>query len=201
MNTFISMIASGNTHNTDELLYSLIQKGDKAAFDMLFLRYYPALCAYGKQFVEMEDAEEIVQDVMLWLWENSESANMETSLQQYLFRSVKNKCITLINKNILKQKVNHILQSEMQEIFGDPDFYIVEELTLNIDKAIRKLPESYRIAFEMSRFQHKTYQEIATELNISPKTVDYRIQQSLKILRIELKEYLPLIIIASLDKW
>lgn len=201
MNTFISMIGFGDRHHTDELLYSLIQKGDKTAFDMLFLKYYPALCAYGKQFVEMEDAEEIVQDVMLWLWENKESTIVETSMQHYLFRSVKNKCITLINKNILKQKVNHILQSEMQEIFGDPDFYIVEELTQNIDKAIRKLPESYRIAFEMNRFQNKTYQEIANELEISPKTVDYRIQQALKILRRELKDYLPLIILGSLDKW
>lgn len=190
----------GTQQSDDKVLYSAIQMGDKAAFDALFLKYYPVLCAYGKQFVEIEDAEEVVQDVMLWLWENREVHIIETSLQQYLFRAVKNRCLTLINKNILKQKVNNILHDEMQEIFGDPDFYVVEELTQRIEEALGKLPESYRIAFEMNRFQNKTYKEIASELEISPKTVDYRIQQALKILRSELKDYLPLIIIMNLDK-
>ena len=68
------------------------------------------------------------------------------------------------------------------------------ELTQKIEKAILNLPESYRVAFEMHRFQNKTYQEIAEELNISSKTVDYRIQQALKQLRKELKDYLPLLL-------
>lgn len=80
------------------------------------------------------------------------------------------------------------------ELFEDPDFYIIDELTQKIEKAILNLPESYRIAFEMHRFQNKTYQEIAEELNISSKTVDYRIQQALKQLRKELKDYLPLLL-------
>ena len=71
---------------------------------------------------------------------------------------------------------------------------IIEELTQKIEKAILNLPESYRVAFEMHRFQNKTYQEIAEELNISSKTVDYRIQQALKQLRKELKDYLPLLL-------
>ena len=70
----------------------------------------------------------------------------------------------------------------------------MEELTQKIEKAIRDLPESYRVAFEMHRFQNKTYQEIAQELNVSSKTVDYRIQQALKQLREELKDYLPLLL-------
>ena len=69
-----------------------------------------------------------------------------------------------------------------------------KELTQKIEKAILNLPESYRVAFEMHRFQNKTYQEIAEELNISSKTVDYRIQQALKQLRKELKDYLPLLL-------
>ena len=56
------------------------------------------------------------------------------------------------------------------------------------------LPENYRQAFEMNRFQDMTYKEIASHLNISSKTVDYRIQQALKILRIKLKDYMPLLI-------
>lgn len=55
------------------------------------------------------------------------------------------------------------------------------------------MPETYRVAFEMSRYQDMTYKEIAEELDVSAKVVDYRIQQALKILRTELKDYLPLI--------
>ena len=184
----------------DNTLYASIQKGDKAAFNTLFLKYYPMLCAYGKQFVELEDAEEVVQDIMLWLWENREMQVFDTSLQQYLFRAVRNRCLTLINKNMLKQRISNVLHEEMQEVFGDPDFYVVEELTQRIEEAISRLPESYRVAFEMNRFQNKTYQEIASELGVSAKTVDYRIQQALKILRVELKDYLPLVILVTIDK-
>lgn len=171
-----------------------MQQGDKGAFDALFIRYYAMLCAYARSFVSLEDAEEAVQDTMLWMWENRQTNDIQTSLHHYLFRAVKNKCFTLINRNCLRYQIENILTAEMQEVFEDPDFYILEELTQKIEKAIRNLPESYRIAFEMNRFQNKTYQEIATELNVSAKTVDYRIQQALKQLRIELKDYLPLLL-------
>ena len=96
--------------------------------------------------------------------------------------------------NSLRFQIENILTPDIQELFEDPDFYIIEELTQKIEKAILNLPESYRIAFEMHRFQNKTYQEIAEELHISSKTVDYRIQQALKQLRKELKDYLPLLL-------
>lgn len=78
--------------------------------------------------------------------------------------------------------------------YDDPNFYIEEELIHKIEKSIMDLPENYRQAFEMNRFQDMTYKEIASHLNISSKTVDYRIQQALKILRIKLKDYMPLLI-------
>ena len=61
-----------NRTKEDILLLSQLQQGDKKAFNTLFRRYYPILCAYAHRFVDLEDAEEIVQDVMLWLWENRE---------------------------------------------------------------------------------------------------------------------------------
>lgn len=81
----------------------------------------------------------------------------------------------------------------MEQLYEDPDFYIVEELAGKIETAIMRLPESYREAFELNRFQNMTYNEIAFKLGVSPKTIDYKIQQALKILRHELKEYLPLL--------
>lgn len=117
---------------------------------------------------------------------------IETSTKSYLFKIVKNKCITLINRNKLKDEITKKLSSQEQYIYDDPDFYIVEELTEKIKVALSHLPENFKNVFEMNRFHNMTYKEIAEELGISPKTVDYRIQQSLKQLRLELKDYLPL---------
>ena len=67
----------------DKHLLSAMQEGDKDAFNTLFRRYYPMLCAYCHRFVDLEDAEEIVQDIMLWLWENRNIQIINTSLSTY----------------------------------------------------------------------------------------------------------------------
>jgi len=76
----------------------------------------------------------------------------------------------------------------------DPDFYIPGELMEQLDHAIKNLPEDYRNAFEMNRFDEMTYKEIAEKLDVSEKTIAYRISQALKILRKELKDYLPFLL-------
>lgn len=187
------MLSDITNNITDEVLFEKIQAGDVKAFDILFIRYYPLLCAYAKQFVDFDDGQEIVQDVMVWFWENSSMQVIESSPKNYLFRAVKNRCLTLINRNELKQRVVSSMYENQQSQYEDPDFYIVEELTRNIENALSRLPETYREAFEMNRFQNMTYNEIAQKLNVSSKTVDYRIQQALKLLRVELKDYLPLL--------
>lgn len=187
------MLSKITDNITDEVLFEKIQAGDVKAFDVLFMRYYPLLCAYAKQFVDFDDGQEIVQDVMVWFWENSSMQVIESSPKNYLFRAVKNRCLTLINRNELKQRVVSSMYENQQSQYEDPDFYIVEELTRNIENALSRLPETYREAFEMNRFQSMTYNEIAEKLNVSSKTVDYRIQQALKLLRVELKDYLPLL--------
>ena len=175
-------------------LFEPIRAGDKKAFDTFFLKYYPILCAYATPFVGADDAEEIIQDLMVWLWESRENIIVGTSLPNYMFRAVKNKCINHISKTRLHDQVHECLQNNIQSQFEDPDFYIVEELTQKIDEALARLPETYREAFILNRIEGKTYNEIAALLNISSKTVDYRIQQALKNLRVHLKDYLPLLL-------
>ena len=89
-------------------LYSLFRKGDRKAFDTLFLKYYSILCAFGKYYIPIEDAEEVVLDIMTWLWENREFQIIETSLRSYLFMAVRNRCLDLISKNRQKDVVMSI---------------------------------------------------------------------------------------------
>lgn len=180
--------------SSELVLFESICKGDKKAFDTFFEKYYSSLCAYAVQFVDLYDSEEIVQDVMVWLWENREIIVVESSLVHYIFRAVRNKCINHLNKKKIREQVHLSILNSPRKLVEDPDFYIVEELIRKIEEALQRLPETYREAFVLNRVDGKTYKEIAELLHVSPKTIDYRLQQALKILRVELKDYLPLLI-------
>lgn len=179
----------------ERFLLSAMQHGDLKAYGVLFRRYYPMLCAYATKFVELKDAEEIVQDVMLWLWENRKTQTFETSLNQYLFKTVYHRAINLIVRHQSQLRADTLFYENMQEMLQDTDFYQFEELQKKIKEAVDALPPAYREAFVMHRFENKSYKEIAELLQVSPKTVDYRIQQALRQLRITLKDYLPLILL------
>ena len=187
-----------DTQSKDTSLLTAMQNGDRSAFDMLFQKYYSVLCAYCYRFVRLEDAEEIVQDVMLWLWENRERPIIEYSLKQYLFKAVYHRCMTRIVQNEVKQRADTAYHERMSAMLQDVDIYQINELSRHIQKAINELPPAYKEAFNMHRFRNLSYKEAAELLNVSPKTVDYRIQQALKILRVKLKDYLPLILMQLL---
>lgn len=183
------------TYQSDnDFLLSAVQRGDQKAFDTLFRRYYPMLCAYGHRFVELEDAEEIVEDSLLWIWENRETLVIESSLNSYLFKMVYRRALNKLAHIDATQRADTRFYEEMQEMLQDTDYYQIEELTRRIEGAVAALPESYREAFVMHRFRDMSYKEIAETLGVSPKTIDYRIQQALKQLRTDLKDYLPLLL-------
>ena len=177
----------------DVQLMIALRNGEERAFNTLFMRYYPALCVYAQQFVGDEDAKEIVQNLMAWIWGNCNMMVIESNLRSYLFSAVRNSCLTELNKRKIRLKVHHKIHQDLQHLFEDPDFYIVDELTAHIETAVASLPDTYREAFVKNRFEQKTYREIAEELGVSSKTIDYRITNALKLLRVSLKDYLPLV--------
>ena len=184
----------GTYQSDNDFLLSAVQRGDQNAFDTLFRRYYPMLCAYGHRFVELEDAEEIVEDSLLWIWENRETLVIESSLNSYLFKMVYRRALNKLAHIDATQRADTRFYEEMQEMLQDTDYYQIEELAKRIEDAVAALPESYREAFVMHRFRDMSYKEIAETLGVSPKTIDYRIQQALKQLRVDLKDYLPLLL-------
>ena len=60
--------------------------------------------------------------------------------------------------------------------------------------ALKELPEQCRTVFQMSRFEELKYREIADRLGISVKTVENQMGKALKILRVKLVEYLPILL-------
>lgn len=179
----------------DSFLLSAMQSGDRKAFDMLFRKYYIPLCTYSQHFVGMEDAKEVVQDIMLWIWENRETQHIDYSFSQYIFKAVYHRSINIIVQNEVKLRAHAIYSERIQSMLQETDVCQLNELSKRLKEALDELPDTYREAFIMSRYKNMSYKEIAHLLGVSPKTIDYRIQQALKTLRVKLKDYLPLLLL------
>ena len=189
------------TVHADILLLNKLQKGDAKAFDALFRKYYPLLCAYGRRFVCVESAEEIAQDAMLWLWEHREEEIIRTSLVKYLLKVVYRKALNRLEQEQVKLNADtRFYQDVVENVLEETDLCEVNNLSRKLNEAIACLPDTYREAFVMHRFKDMTYKEIAARLDVSVKTVDYRIQQALKLLALELKDYLPLLFFLFANK-
>lgn len=171
-----------------------LKSGDSRCFDEVYRCYYPALCSFASQYVSKEEAEGVVQETMLWLWENRSSLIADLSLKSLLFTIVRNKSLNIINQNSIKNRIHQTIIDKFQSEFEDPDFYLERELMSIFNDAINNLPEDYRNAFIMNRVNGMTHKEIALQLAVSPQTINYRISQALKILRVKLKDYLPLLL-------
>lgn len=79
------------TVDEDIVLWHSISRGDKKAFDDFFMKYYALLYGYSRYYVSAEDAKEVLQELMMWLWENRATfvPDATSSLRQYLITSVK----------------------------------------------------------------------------------------------------------------
>lgn len=165
---------------------------DGKTFDIVYRHYYKGLCAFAVRMVPRAEAEEIVQGAMMWLWENKSTLIPEMSLKSLLFTIVKNKALDSYAHTRLKERIHQTILTKIENKFDDPDLYLENELFRLFHDALEKLPENFRRTFEMSRMDGKTHQQIADELNVSIQTVNYHIGQSMKLLKKELKDYLPI---------
>ena len=159
-----------NAHTIDihdnRTVVGLLRAGDEKCFDALFRRYYKPLCTYATLFVPQVRAEELVQDTL-------NSASRDT----------------------LKNRIIRQLAEHYEETFDDPDFYLEGELVQRLAEALRKMPPEFRQTFRMHRLEGMTHKEIAARLNVSPQTVNYRIGQTVRLLREELSDYWPLLVL------
>ena len=176
-----------------------LQKGEKPAFEAVYSDFFGVVYHLSLQYLHDEKvAEEIVQDSFLKLWEIRETLNDRFNIRNFLYTITKNNCLNYLRnqKTALKHQEN-LKYLEMQfnyEALEKMGSYIeFEELRLKIDQAIASLPDELRETFLLSRFDEFQYKEIADKLSVSVKTVEARMTKSLKILRHELKDYLPII--------
>ena len=185
----------------DNKLLDDLHRGKESVYSDVFHQLQPALVSYAMQYIIDRDlSKEIVQEAFLKLWESRKNLTEGTNLTAYLYKIVRNLCL------------NHLRHIKVRDEFVETQSRLVSEYALNyealkdksaerlleaeimerLQKAVSKMPTQCRNVFSLSRFDGKSYKEIAQELGITEKTVENQINRALKITRVELQEFLPI---------
>lgn len=159
-------------------LYRSIRKNDIKAFEVVFDRYYQKLCYFSMQYsLNRENAEEIVSDILLKLWQNRNKTEID-HLVPYLYKSVKNASL-----NRKKQKRTEVWLDEIHGMVEEDNrelkLFSGERLRL-AQKIIQEMPPKRRMIFILNRLDGLKYKEIAEVLNISVHTVQNQMVKAVK---------------------
>lgn len=164
-------------------------------FEKVFHTYYSALVIYAKTILkDQNEAEDIVQQVFIIVWEKRSVIEVHTSLRAMLYKSVYNACLNRIKQLNVRNKYVADAQHTLQKVSVDEGIQ-QKELQSRIENALNALPEQCGKIFKLSRFEQLKYQEIADELGISVKTVENQMGKALKIMKEHLKDYLPIVLL------
>jgi len=182
---------------TDEILVKLLKTSDEKAFKTIYERYWKKLFLHAYYKIHTAVAsEEIIQEIFTSLWEKRMSSNIE-HLENYLNGAVKFQVINYIRSHKLRQ--DKLTKLQVTNTDNSTEAAIaVNNLNAAIQNALALLPEKTREVFTLSRFEQQPVKEIAKRLNLSEKAVEYHITQSLKLMRMHLKEFIVMELIVVL---
>lgn len=184
----------------EDVLIDRFKAGDQSAFEMIFRFYYPGLVLFAAQFVmREEDAEEIVQDFFVRVWQRRDQVNQTGTLKPYFFTSVKNSSLNFLYQQKHKEKlIQEIAKIAENNLLYQPDIFVISDLQEAIRKAVGSLPPKCREVFILSRVNGLKNEDIANKLNLSKRTVETHVSNALKHLRVELKDYVGLLALFEL---
>ncbi len=175
-------------------------------FGQLFLRYRDKFVSIAMSYLRDEvAAEDIVSECFTNFWDMRDRIEITTVPEAYILQSVKNKCLNYLRDKSTRMRIQQQMHSDsyravMAEIgvLGKNEFGIIfrSDIAAIFKKMMDEMPESTRRIFFSSRFEDLTYNEIAAKYGVSPRKVKREIQHVLEIMRISLRDYLPLIVIS-----
>jgi len=181
---------SGN----DRQIFEAIKNDDHVAYEMVFREYYRPMAAYAFRFLgSLPESESMVQDVFLRLWQKRSQILITSSLQNYLFRAVKNNCLNYLEHDKIKTGYQAMVIKNESDRSEYSEFFLEFGLMKKIEKAISALPEKRQEIFRLAREEGLKYREIADRLEISVKTVETQMTLALRQLRESLKEFKNLV--------
>jgi RNA polymerase sigma-70 factor (ECF subfamily) len=185
---------------SNQQLINGIQKGDVAVFEELYRQYYIFLCLIAEHIVRNpSDAEEIVSDVFVKLWNIREKIDITTSIKGYLVKAVHNTSLNYLERfRLIHKLTDSISNSDYELLAWDSDYPLGQlydkEITNILDQGISALPDACREIFILSRNEDMKYSDIADKLGISVNTVKTQMKIALARLRENLKDYLMILL-------
>ena len=179
-----------------------LKHGDEKAFETIFYAWYNSLLHFCNEYVfETETSRNIVQSVYMKLWERRQIIDESKSLKAFLFMMARNECLSYLPH--LKTEISFVNnissrfddQMLAYDALNELDFTQIdlEKIESVISETIASLPDRCREVFCMSRYENLKNREIAIKLNITEKAVEANITRAVKILRVNLKDYTPLV--------
>jgi len=185
----------------DEKLMQKITAGDMSAFDVLYARYSRRIYKFAFSILKsQEDAESIVQDVYLSLWEKRSEIEKGASVRYYIFTIAYNASVSVLRKKARESRYVDYLKYIQNIEHSSADMEIeYKELNDKLNDVIDKLPDRQREIYKLHRFEGLKYQEIADKLNISVNTVENHMSRALRTIRGKIGNYsLAVILFCSL---
>jgi RNA polymerase sigma-70 factor (ECF subfamily) len=174
------------TTKTDKELLQLLKQGDKVAFYHIYERYCKRLYGFVLRYLKVEaDADEIVQEVFVKIWDSRNKINMYASFDSFLFTIAYNSTISLLRKKANEKKYLEHIKS-LQQIKQAPE--VINEIAYNelnnqIISLLNKVTPRQREIFYLSRNEGLSHEEIANKLNITVNTVKKHMTNTLSFLK------------------
>ena len=174
----------------ERILVQELRQGNTKAFEELYLLYHARLYHFClKTIRNAQEAEDLVQEVFMAIWENRENLDEDKSFGGFIFRIVRNKLLNRIKQNLSRQVYLEYVLKENQDQHDLRKEIEAREFIDLLSKMIQTLPERTKEVFLLSRNEGLTYQEIAQRLDISENVVDHEIRKALKLIREKVKNH------------
>lgn len=171
------------------------------SFNEIYNSYYKKSFFFAKSYVHDDlAAEDIASESLIRLWEKLKTEEIDY-IEPLLLTILKNKALDYLKHEEVKRAAFESMVDWHQQELSiristlescDPNEIFSDEVEHIIQDTLKSLSEQTRLAFLLSRFENKSNKEIAKQMGISVKGVEYHISKALKALRITLKDYLPL---------
>ena len=168
---------------THELIIG-VRGNDLNSFEKMFLIYRVKIFNFSYKYLRSrEDAEEVVQDTFVKIWENRATLNEDLSFNSYLFTIAKNIIINKVRKKVAEPRVFDTIVEHSAQDESTENEIIYRDITSVAERAIQNLPAQRQLVYNLSRKDGLTYEEIGTQLGISSRTVEAHLRKALKSIR------------------